>query len=94
MPDNFKSFAELFKSDPGLAPVRKIIKQSDVIVDFLKIFPEMKKVVRPLKVVKKVLFINVDNSILRSELKFKESLMVDKINNYYNEEVVKGIRFR
>ena len=93
MPDNFKSFAELFKSDPGLAAVRKIVKQSDVIVEFFKIFPEMKKVVRPLKVVKKVIFINVDNSILRSELKFKETLMVEKINKYFNEEVIKGIRF-
>lgn len=94
MPDNFKSFAELFKADPGLAPVRKIIKQSDVVIEFFKVFPEMKKVVRPLKVVKKVLFINVENSILRSELKFKESLMVEKINKYFNEEVVQGIRFR
>ncbi len=94
MPDNFKSFAELFKSDPGLATVRKIVKQSDVIVEFFKIFPEMKKVVRPLKVVKKVIFINVENSILRSELKFKENLMVEKINKYFNEEVIKGIRFR
>lgn len=94
MPDGFKSIADIFKADPGLSPVRKIIRQSDVVIEFFKIFPEMKKVVKPIKVEKKILFINVENSILRSELKFKESLMVGKINRHFNEEIVKGIRFR
>lgn len=94
MTDNFKSFAEILKADPGLASVRKIIKQSDVVLEFFKIFPEIKKVVKPLKTEKKILFINVENSILRSELKFKETLMIEKINKYFNEEVIKGIRFR
>jgi len=94
MPDNFKSIAEILRADPGLASVRNIIKQSDVVLEFFKIFPELKKMVSPLKVEKKILIIKVENSILRSELKFNESLMVDKTNKYFNEEIIKGIRFR
>jgi hypothetical protein len=94
VPDNFKSIADILKEDPGLASVRKIIKQSEVVLQFFKIFPEIKKVVIPLKVEKKILILKVDNSILRSELKFKEVLMVEKINKYFNEEIIKGIRFR
>lgn len=94
MPDNFKSIADIFKEDPGLASVRKIIRQSDVVLEFFNIFPEIKKVVTPLKVEKKILILKVENSILRSELKFKETLMVEKINKYFNEEIIKGIRFR
>ncbi len=94
MTDKFKSIAEILEGNPGLAGVRKTIKQSDVVLEFYKIFPEMKKVVKPLKVDKMILFINVENSILRSEIKFRESLMVSKVNNYFKEERIKGIRFQ
>jgi hypothetical protein len=94
MPDKFKSIADILNGDPGLAPVRKIIKQSDVVIQFYNIFPELKKVVKPLKVEKKTLFITVENSILRSELKFQESLIVSKVNKYFREERIKGIRFQ
>lgn len=94
MPDKFRSFADIIDGDPGLAPLRKIIKQSDVVIDFYKIFPELKKVVKPLKVEKKLLVISVENSILRSELKFQEGLIVSKVNKYFNEERIKGIRFQ
>ncbi len=94
MPDNFKSIREIIADNPGLAGVRKTVKQSDVILEFFKIFPEMKKVVRPVKVYNKILFISVENSILRSELKFRESQLVSKVNKYFNEERIKGIRFQ
>lgn len=94
MPDNIKSIAEIFKTHPGLDSVRKTIKQYDVIIDFFKIFPEMKKVVRPIKVEKKILFISVENSILRSELRFREGLLVEKVNRYFSENLIKGIRFQ
>lgn len=93
MPESFKSISEIFNKEPGLAAVRKVIKQSDVVLDFTAIFPELKKLVRAVKVDKNILFLKVENSVLRSELKFKEPLMVDKINKYFNEERIKGIRF-
>ncbi len=94
MPDKFKSIRDLLNENPGLAPVRKIIKQSDVIIDFYDIFPELKKVVKPVKVDRQILFIKVENSILRSELRFQESLIVSKVNKYFKEERIKGIKFQ
>jgi hypothetical protein len=94
MPDKFKSIADILNEDPGLAPVRKIIKQSDVILEFFNIFPAMKKLIRPLKVEKKLLIIHVEDSILRSELKFQEELIISRVNKYFNEERIKGIRFQ
>ena len=94
MPKVFKSISDILNEDPGLAPVRKIIKQSDVVIKFYHIFPELKKVVKPLKVEKKILFISVENSILRNELKFQENLIASKVNKYFKEERIKGIRFQ
>jgi hypothetical protein len=93
MPDGFKSLKDVFITDPDLGSIRKIIKSSDVVLDFYKIFPDIEKVVVPLSVDKMFLKLRVENSVLRSELKFKEKEIVDKINMYYNEERVKGIKF-
>ncbi len=93
MPDGFKSLKVVYISDPNLKNVRKIVKSSDVILDFLKIFPDWEKVVTPVRVDKMFLKLRVENSVLRSELKFKEKKIVDKINQFYNEERVKGIKF-
>ena len=82
------------RSNPHQRRGQRMIKQSDVVIGFYIIFPELKKVVRPLKVEKKILFITVENSILRSELKFQESLIVSKVNKYFKEERIKGIRFQ
>ena len=94
MPEKFKSIADILNENPGLATVRKIIKQSDVIIGFYDIFPELKKVVKPVKVDKQILFIKVENSILRSELRFQENLIVSKVNKYFKEERIKGIKFQ
>ena len=93
MPEGFKSLEDILNTEPGLEKVRKLIKQSDVVLEFYEIFPDLKKLVIAVKVDKKILFLKVENSVLRSELKFKEVLMVGKINEYFNEERIKGIRF-
>lgn len=93
MPDGFKSLKDVFITNPDLGSIRKIVKSSDVVLDFYKIFPDIEKVVVPLSVDKMFLKLRVENSVLRSELKFKEKEIVDKINMYYNEERVKGIKF-
>ncbi len=35
MPEKFLSMADIIKNDPGLAGIRKVIKESDVIINFL-----------------------------------------------------------
>lgn len=93
MPDSFKSLGEIFRSEPKLNNIRRIVKSSEVILDFYKIFPDLEKIVKPKKVEKMFLKIRVENAVWRSELKFKELEIVEKINNYYNEERIKGIKF-
>ncbi len=53
----------------------------------------MVKVIEPASVNKKVLLLKVESSVLRSELRLNESVMIGKINKYFNEERVKSIRF-
>jgi hypothetical protein len=92
MPEKFLSMAEIIKSDPGLAGIRKVIKESDVIINFYKIFPDWEKVVTPKKVEKKVLHLKVENAAWRNELKFKEELILRKVNKFFNDERIKWIK--
>ena len=93
MPEKFLSIADIIKSDPGLAGIRKVIKESDVIINFYKIFPEWEKIAAPKKVEKKVLYLKVENAAWRNELKFKEELILRKVNKYFNDERIKWIKF-
>ena len=93
MSNGFKSLKEVYRNEPQLRNVRKVVKSSEVVIDFYKIFPDLEKVVKPQRVDKMFLKIKVENAVWRSELKFKEREIVNKINKHYNEERIKGIKF-
>ncbi len=49
--------------------------------------------VTPKKVEKKVLYMKVENAAWRNELKFKEELIIRKVNKFFNDERIKWIKF-
>ncbi len=93
MPEGFHKISEIFKNDPGLANIRRTLKQSDIVNDFEKIFPELIKIAEATKVERNCIYLRVQNSVWRSELKFREGQLITKINNFYKEERIKYIRF-
>jgi hypothetical protein len=93
MHNGFMSLSEVFNTDPALARVRKLVKESDVAIDFYKIFPELEKVAVAVRVEKNVLILRVENSAWRNELKFKEGLIIEKLNDYFKEARINGVRF-
>jgi hypothetical protein len=93
VPDNFKSLGDVFRREPAFKNLREVVKSSDVVNDFYKIFPDYEKIALPLKVDKKVLKLRVENSTWRSEMKFREKEIVERINKFYNEERIIQIRF-
>ncbi len=93
MPNSFKSFSDAFNSEPAFEGLRKIIKESDVVSDFNKIFPDLEKVASAIKVERRVLSLKVENPTWRNELKFREKLIVDKVNEYFKEVRINKIRF-
>ena len=93
MPDGFHKISEVFNSEPGLASIRKVIKQSDIVNDFENIFPELVKIAEAVKAEKKCIYLRVQNATWRSELKFREQQIINKVNNFYKEERIKYVRF-
>lgn len=93
MYDGFRSLKNIVDASPELESIKKAIKESDVISQFFQIFPELEKVVVPVKVEKKILKMKVENAAWRSEIKFNEKSFVDKINLHFKDHRVNQIRF-
>jgi hypothetical protein len=93
MPDEFKSIKEVFNNHPGLKKIKETVNQNDVINDFELIFPNFKKVVKALKAYQGTLTLKVENAAWRSELKFKENEIIEKINLFYKEKRINRINF-
>jgi hypothetical protein len=94
MPDGFLSISEIINKEPGLEKLRKVIKQHNVITGFHKVFPDLKKIAAPVKIEKKILHLKVTNAAWRSELKFNQQTIVEKINTFYGEEIITSVKFQ
>lgn len=93
MPDGFRKLGDVFRKEPTFNHLREVVQSTDVIEKFLIIFPDLEKIVEPKSLDRKLLKLKVENPAWRSELRFKEEEIVEKINKYFHEERVKQIRF-
>jgi hypothetical protein len=92
MPD-VKSIGEIFNIDQELGNIRNFVKQVDVILFFTDLFPDLKNIAKAVKVEKGFLFLRVENSVWRSELKFKQKIIIERINRHFGEQIIKSIKF-
>jgi hypothetical protein len=93
MHNSFRSLKDVFKKERALSGIREIVNSSDVIVKFYEIFPNLEKIAIPQQCEKKVLRLKVENASWRSELKFMETEMIEKINSFFKEIRINQIRF-
>jgi len=93
MSSSFRSLKEVFEREKSLRALREIVDSSDVVVKFYQIFPSLEKIAIPLSSEKKILKLKVENPAWRSELKFKEAEMIEKVNRFFNEQRINQIRF-
>lgn len=93
MHNDFKSLSEIINKEKAFSKIRTITRENDILADFVKIFPELSEVAKPVKIVKSIIYLRVENSVWRSELNFNQKIMIEKINNHYKEEIIKNIKF-
>ena len=90
---SFKTINDVINTEKEFTNLKETIKNYDIVDSFSKIFPELSVIAKAVKVEKKILFLRVENSVWRSELSFRKSLIVEKINIYFNEQIIKTIKF-
>ncbi|MHB8929461.1 MAG: DUF721 domain-containing protein [Melioribacteraceae bacterium] len=90
---SFRTLDDLLKNENEFSNLRESLKNYDIVDEFEKIFPELKKIAQAVRVDKQILFLRVENSVWKSELNFKKNLIADKINKHFNQQIIKSIRF-
>lgn len=93
MSSSFRSLKEVFEREKSLHALRELVDSSDVVAKFYQIFTGLEKIAIPISNEKKILKLKVENPAWRSELKFKEAEMIEKINQFFNEQRINQIRF-
>lgn len=93
MRSSFKSLKEIFRKERSLASIRELVDSSDVVAKFHEIFPNLEKVTTPISCEKKILKLKVENPAWRNELKFMETELVEKTNEFFKEKRINQIRF-
>jgi len=93
MDKGFVKLSDIINTKSEFEWLSKRIKETEVLDGFIEIFPDLRKVVKVMKVDKKTIFLKVENSVWRSELKFSESVIIEKINKFFKEERIKFIKF-
>ncbi|MBA4251359.1 MAG: hypothetical protein C0425_07040 [Chlorobiaceae bacterium] len=93
MLNDFMSLGEVINNAPELKKVKKLIETSEVINRFNEIFPQLEKIVEPIKLEKNTLVLKVENPSWRNELFLQKEILVEKINEFFQEERIKQIIF-
>ena len=93
MPKKIKSVGEVIKDENSFVKFRKVAEEYKIVESYKEIFPELTKISKAVKVDREILFLKVENSVWRNELNLKQKIMVEKINNYFKEKVIRTIRF-
>ena len=93
MSSSFRSLKDVFKREKSLHALRELVDSSDVVVKFHEIFPNLEKVTTPISCEKKILKLKVENPAWRNELKFMETELVEKTNEFFKEKRINQIRF-
>ena len=69
------------------------LDEIEIIGQYSKIFPDLISLhSRPLKLENGILFVKVDNGVIRHEMKLQETAMIQSINDKIKKNAVRKIR--
>jgi hypothetical protein len=91
--NSFKTIEDVISREKEFTNLRETLKNFNIVEEFSKIFPELSAIANAVKVEKKILYLSVDNSVWKSELNFRKSMITEKINLHFGEEILKSIKF-
>jgi len=88
------SLTDVFAKDKSLSNLRLTITESEVVTEFENIFPNFKSTVKAINVNRGILYLAVENSVLKSELYLQRKLMIEKVNKHFKKNILLNIKFK
>jgi hypothetical protein len=89
----FRRISDVIQKEKDFESIRRLSEAQDVMEKFVELFPELRAFAAPVRFEKGTLNLKVENSVWRSELKFNQATLIEKLNKHFKENIVKTIRF-
>ena len=89
----FRRISDVIQKEKDFENIRRLTEAQDVLEKFVELFPEFRSVALPIRFESGTLNLKVENSVWRSELKFNQAAIIEKLNKYFKENIVKTIKF-
>ncbi len=93
MSHKIKSVGEVLNTDKSFKNFTKKAKEQAVVEKFHDIFPKLHKLAEAKRVENGILFLKVENSVMRSELNLNKSKTIEVVNKYFGEKIIDDIKF-
>ncbi len=93
MSHKIKSIGDTLKNEKEFKLFTQKAKEQTVLQKFTEIFPKLEKLVKAKRVENGILFLKVENSVLRSELNLNKKKTIEVINKNIGEKIIKDIKF-
>ncbi|MCE1190095.1 MAG: DUF721 domain-containing protein [Ignavibacteria bacterium] len=94
MNESYRRLGSILQVDPEWRKLREMVSSQEVVDKFFEICPQFIGHVVPIKMQKQVLTLAVENAVLRSEIKFHEQELIQKINEFFNDQRIDKIKFQ
>jgi predicted nucleic acid-binding Zn ribbon protein len=92
---NFEDIGSIIEGIIKDTDIKKRLNESRIFTDWKEIVgSEISKKTRPERISTGTLYLSVTTSIWANELSLMSDMLIEKINSYVGEEVVRKIRFR
>jgi hypothetical protein len=86
-----RTFDYLFKKAPEFGKIKRAAAEGEVLEKFHEIFKGYETIAVPRKIVKGILYIEVENAAWRNELKFRDEEIAARINEFFGGPRVKKV---
>ncbi len=93
MSHRIRKIGEVLGTEKEFKNFTKKAKEQTVVEKFHEIFPKLKKLAEAKRVENGILFLKVENSVMRSELNINKNKTIEMINKHVGEKIIDDIKF-
>lgn len=92
MVEGFKSIGQVISDDSSFDKLRSVVKDSYATAVFNEIFSKSAGFIEAVSCDNGVLTVKVDSSVFKTELKVKQSEIINEINKKLSDDIVKSLK--
>lgn len=88
----FVQISEILDNQLLFKNIKEAQDSRNIVSDFAEVFPELKGKVVARNIINKTLTLKTFSSVWKSEMRFKTSEVIEKLNTFYSKNIIEKIK--